>query len=229
MSERLANPLTAATDLRGEIEAREAEIDRERRLPADLVETLRSAGLFHLLLHKSLGGSETDPVTAARVVEEVALADGSAGWCLMIAAQAAAYAGYTPQEPAAEILGRGPDRGGRGAADRAGAAGGVAGSGLRGVGPLAVREREQPRRLAGGRVRGARRGRAAQRRGGEPGGGNIVRAAGAGGAARHVGPAGPARDGEQRLQHGGSVCAGAAACADHAGAAAPLGRSVRSR
>lgn len=78
-------------------------IERERRLPPELVAELTAGGLLHLLVPRSLGGSETDPVTAARAVEEVALADGSAGWAVMLAAQNAADAGFVPEAEARAI------------------------------------------------------------------------------------------------------------------------------
>ncbi len=78
-------------------------IERERRLPASLVEQFIEAGFFHMLLPASLGGNETDPITAARVVEEVASKDGSAGWALMIAGQCASFAGFMPAEEARTI------------------------------------------------------------------------------------------------------------------------------
>lgn len=82
-------------------------IDRERKLPADLVAELRDAGFFHALLPRDLGGQEADPVTAGRIVEEIARGDGSAGWCVMLAAQSASFAGFLPQVEAIEIYGNG--------------------------------------------------------------------------------------------------------------------------
>ncbi|MDZ7728521.1 MAG: hypothetical protein U5Q44_10220 [Dehalococcoidia bacterium] len=56
---------------------------------------------------RSLGGVEADPATAGRIVEEVAYADGSAGWCVMLAAQSAAFAGFLEEASAQEIWGHG--------------------------------------------------------------------------------------------------------------------------
>jgi len=80
-----------------------ARIDQERRLPIELVDEMRAAGFFHLVLPRDLGGREADAVTAARAVEEVSRADGSAGWCLMIAAQNAAFAGFLDPNEARAI------------------------------------------------------------------------------------------------------------------------------
>ncbi len=83
------------------------DIDRQRQLPRELVEEMRRRGLFHLYVPASLGGLECDPVTAARVVEEVARADGSTGWCVMIAGQTASFAGFFEDEQAQEVWGDG--------------------------------------------------------------------------------------------------------------------------
>ena len=82
-------------------------IERERRLPADLVEQLRAAGMFHLAVPTSYGGVEADPMTASRVVQEISSADGSAGWCVMLGMQAGLYGGFLAPEVAEPVL-RGP-------------------------------------------------------------------------------------------------------------------------
>jgi alkylation response protein AidB-like acyl-CoA dehydrogenase len=69
-----------------------------------VVEAIRNAGLFHLVVPEEYGGQEADPVTAARVVEEVAVGDGSAGWCVMIANQNAGFAGMLAPEFARTIF-----------------------------------------------------------------------------------------------------------------------------
>lgn len=101
------DPIEAARTLAPRVRATAAEIESTGRLPAALVEDLRSAGLFHLLLPASLGGPECDPITASRTVEEIAAADGSAGWCLMIAAQDIAFAGFIDPEQARTVWGDG--------------------------------------------------------------------------------------------------------------------------
>ena len=101
------DPVAAARALGPRIRALAPEIDRERRLPAELADAMRDAGLFHLLVPRSAGGNEIDPVTASRAVEEVSAADGSAGWCVMVAAQIASYAGFMAEEYAREIWGSG--------------------------------------------------------------------------------------------------------------------------
>ncbi|HRC62860.1 MAG TPA: acyl-CoA dehydrogenase family protein, partial [Dehalococcoidia bacterium] len=91
------DPVEAARSLQPSIREAADRIEELRRLPPDLVEAMRSAGLFHMLIPQSIGGKEADPVAAARAVEEVAYADGSAGWCVMLAAQSTGFAGLMPE------------------------------------------------------------------------------------------------------------------------------------
>ncbi len=59
-------------------------IEAERRLPAKVVDALRTLGAFRLAVPQAYGGLELDPMTQVRVVEELSRMDGSVGWCAMI-------------------------------------------------------------------------------------------------------------------------------------------------
>ncbi len=102
-----AGPVESAIELHEEIRARAADIEEQRRIPPDLVDRLRGRGLFHLGLPESMGGLGQDPVTAARVVEELARADGSVGWVAMVAAQATWYASFLEDRDVQAIWGDG--------------------------------------------------------------------------------------------------------------------------
>ncbi len=95
-----------ACALAPEIEARADQIEQERRLPEPVLAALFEAGLFRLLLPRSLDGGEVDPVTFARVMEEVAKADASTAWCLCQAAGCSMSAAYLSHDVAMEIFGR---------------------------------------------------------------------------------------------------------------------------
>lgn len=80
-----AAPLDVARALAPRIRARAAEIEEARELPADLVMDMATAGLFKVAVPEAAGGLGADIMTALRVIEEVARADGSTGWCLAMA------------------------------------------------------------------------------------------------------------------------------------------------
>ncbi|HEV2126458.1 MAG TPA: acyl-CoA dehydrogenase family protein, partial [Chloroflexota bacterium] len=75
--------LKAARALAPQIQAYADQIEEQRELPRELVEALLDAKLFQILLPEKLGGREVDLPVAMRVIEEVAKADGSTGWCVM--------------------------------------------------------------------------------------------------------------------------------------------------
>src|SRR5712692_7488117 len=76
------SPLEMARALAPRIREQAAEIETARQLPADLVMDLANAGLFKVAVPEAEGGLGGDIMTARRVIEEVARADGSTGWCL---------------------------------------------------------------------------------------------------------------------------------------------------
>jgi alkylation response protein AidB-like acyl-CoA dehydrogenase len=92
------------------IEAEAEESEKAQHQSDKVVAELRKSGLNSMLLPKELGGGELDFVDAMRIVERLAWADGSAGWCAMVAGVMAASAGsFLPDAGAAMIYGKGPD------------------------------------------------------------------------------------------------------------------------
>ncbi len=69
-------------------------IEHGRELPPGLVQTMCKAGLFSLWLPKALGGPELTAVDFVRIVEAIARADGSVGWCAAVGACYSCFAGY---------------------------------------------------------------------------------------------------------------------------------------
>ena len=97
-------PVEAVRELAPLIREHADVIESERRLPDPVVRALAEAGVFKLLVPRKFGGAEADPVTVCRVIEELSMVDGSAGWCAMIAAEYGLFGGLLPEEAAREIF-----------------------------------------------------------------------------------------------------------------------------
>lgn len=81
------------------------EIERRRELPEPIVEALAAAGLFRLLLPRSLGGAEFAPADYVPVIEEIARHDASAAWCVGQACGCTMTAAQLEPSAAHEIFG----------------------------------------------------------------------------------------------------------------------------
>ena len=103
------DPVGAAKSLRPQIVAAREEIDGSRRLPPALSDAMTKANLFQLYLPASMGGPETDPITAYHAVEQVSIADGSAGWCCFVSSGVSMYSGWVPPQLGRELFGNPPD------------------------------------------------------------------------------------------------------------------------
>jgi alkylation response protein AidB-like acyl-CoA dehydrogenase len=79
------------------------QAEADRRLPPEVVEALVDAGLMRMCVPAAYGGPEADPITIVDAVSAVAEADGSAGWCTMIASTASSMSSLLPAEFAKEI------------------------------------------------------------------------------------------------------------------------------
>lgn len=73
-----------AVELLPTIDARSDEIEAARRLPLDLVAALKRAGVFRMPMPRAWGGPEMTPRQQVDVIELLAAADPSVGWCVMI-------------------------------------------------------------------------------------------------------------------------------------------------
>jgi alkylation response protein AidB-like acyl-CoA dehydrogenase len=83
--------------------------ERGRRLAPAVIDAMRAAGLFRMFTPRSLGGLEVDPITAARVAEEIASFDSAAAWSLQAGNTGAWWAARFTEEGVAEIFADGPD------------------------------------------------------------------------------------------------------------------------
>jgi indole-3-acetate monooxygenase len=100
--------IARAASVRPMVAAASDDIERNRRLPAPLLDRLHEAELFRLLLPRSSNGIETDPVTFFHVIETIAQADASTAWCLSQAGGCAMSAAYLDLPVARAIFGNDP-------------------------------------------------------------------------------------------------------------------------
>lgn len=105
MSRSDSDVIFAIAELAPAIRARAGEIEKARRLPADLARALAQAGAFRMLVPRDVGGLELAPAIALRAIEAAGAADASAGWCVMIGATTGLNAAYLPIDTAREIFG----------------------------------------------------------------------------------------------------------------------------
>jgi len=87
------------------------EIDRERRLPPELVARLNEAGMLRATMPREVDALELSPPTALRCAEAIARGDAATGWCVSIAITSALLVAYLPEGARDEMFG-----GGRGVA-----------------------------------------------------------------------------------------------------------------
>jgi indole-3-acetate monooxygenase len=96
--------IEAACDLGPTIKAMRDEIERDRRLPERLVETLHKHGFFNLWLARDFGGSELSQTDYVRVIEALTRSDASVGWCVSTVAAYGRFSGFLPKPVAQRIF-----------------------------------------------------------------------------------------------------------------------------
>jgi alkylation response protein AidB-like acyl-CoA dehydrogenase len=101
--------LAGIRELSPEITARAAEIEAARRVPPDLVDRLKSLGLFRMFVPRSHGGLELALPAGLAVISALARIDGSVGWTAAIASGAAIFSALAKRETYDRIYRNGPD------------------------------------------------------------------------------------------------------------------------
>ena len=79
-------------------------MERERQLTGEVVAALHEAGLYRLLLPRSVGGAELNPADFVEIIEEIAKTDASTAWCLAQAGGCATAAAYLDPAVAREVF-----------------------------------------------------------------------------------------------------------------------------
>ena len=105
MSSSFIAPLERVRALVPQISALADRIDAERELPPELAGALIDAGIFRLLVPRSLGGEEMDWLEYLDVVRTIAEADGSTAWCVNQGAVFATTSTRCPEPLAREVWG----------------------------------------------------------------------------------------------------------------------------
>jgi indole-3-acetate monooxygenase len=101
--------LADVAELASTIAARAAQIEAERRVPRDLIEVLRSIGVFRMFAPQSHGGLELDLPSGLAVITALAKIEGSIGWTAMIGSGGGLFAPLLPRETYDRIYRDGPD------------------------------------------------------------------------------------------------------------------------
>ncbi len=90
--------LTAARALAPLVRELRDEGERLRHVPPAMSEALAQSGLLQMFLPRGIGGEETAPLVAFDAIEELSRADGSIGWCTMLASILTAFTGWLAPE-----------------------------------------------------------------------------------------------------------------------------------
>jgi alkylation response protein AidB-like acyl-CoA dehydrogenase len=100
--------ITAAKRIAPEVLAVREEAEQARRVPQPLSEIISGAGLYQMFLPASVGGAEAPPLVALQAIEELSKADGSVGWCTMIATDISLFTGWLDPKVVREMCGQPP-------------------------------------------------------------------------------------------------------------------------
>ena len=80
-------------------------IDAGRELPREVLDAMHAAGMFRLLVPRSLGGVELVPPTYVQCVEAIAIGNASAAWCMNQNSGCSMTAAYLAPDVARRIFG----------------------------------------------------------------------------------------------------------------------------
>jgi indole-3-acetate monooxygenase len=109
MTNKAKNLLTNISELAPHISSRAAEIEAGRRVPPDLVEALRSIGVFRMFVPQSHGGLELNLPAALEIIATLSRIDGSVGWTAMISGGCDMFAPLLARDTYEQVYRNGPD------------------------------------------------------------------------------------------------------------------------
>jgi alkylation response protein AidB-like acyl-CoA dehydrogenase len=109
MNQTAGQMFSEIENLAPDIISRGTEIEAARRMPPDLVEALRSLGVFRMFVPRSHGGLELDLPEGLEVVRALSRVDGSVGWIAMIGSGTALLPSLLPRDVYEQVYRSGPD------------------------------------------------------------------------------------------------------------------------
>ncbi|MFJ6675686.1 acyl-CoA dehydrogenase family protein [Actinosynnema sp. NPDC091369] len=101
-----AKILAAVEAIAPRLRARSAGIEANRRLPDDVVELVRGAGVFRMAFGPEFGGPGLTAVEQTRVLEALSYGDTSVGWCAMVGIDSGLFANYLSESAVREMYPR---------------------------------------------------------------------------------------------------------------------------
>ena len=101
--------LAAAQTMAPLLRAASEEGERLRHVPPGIADMLAQAGFLQLYLPAEFGGPQLSPLAAFHIIEALSRADGSIGWCAMIASSQSAYAGWLDSDTGRAMAGQPAD------------------------------------------------------------------------------------------------------------------------
>ena len=104
MSGAVVDTVGAARAMSGELRGRSDEIERARRIPADLSKGFARAGFYRMCVPEVYGGLELPPADTMYTIETLAQADGSSAWVVFIGATSGSVLSMLPPESARAIF-----------------------------------------------------------------------------------------------------------------------------
>jgi len=92
------------------IEEKAQEAEELGRMTDEVVAALRKGGFYTMMFPREVGGAELNPVEFISILERIAYAHGSAGWCTMIStAEGVPMSIYLDQKGIDTVFKNGPD------------------------------------------------------------------------------------------------------------------------
>ena len=89
--------------------SRREQADRDRRMPDEVMEKLRSTGLMKLCRHRRWGGAEADPMTFLDVGREIARGSAALGWLYTVLGFHDWYMAFASEQLQEDVWGEDPD------------------------------------------------------------------------------------------------------------------------